>query len=72
MVQNRFLTASVDTTYVLHLWCTWHTGYTAAVPDVGFMEHEVLWNEGFFDLSILDRSWSSVRMCLVRMVTRST
>ena len=57
MVQNKFLTSSVDTTYVLHLWYTWHTWYTAAVPDVGYIKHDVLWNEGFFDLSILDRSW---------------
>ena len=67
-VQNRFLTASVDTIYVLHLRCTWHTWYTAAVPDIGYMKLEVLWNEGFFDLSILDQSWSCVRMCLVRIL----
>ena len=65
-IRYGFLSTCVDTTYALHLWYTWHTWYTAAVPDIGYMKDELQWNEGFLGLRIVDRSWSSERMYLVR------
>ena len=55
----RHDTYSAPLVYVVLL--QYHTRY------ITYMKHDVPWNEGFFNLWVLGRSWSSVRMCLVRL-----